>query len=292
MIKAYANLVKFGIVIFVLLSGLCGYALSFQIEKEFYWGHLLILVGGLFFLSAGSLALNQVQEYKIDRLMPRTAKRPIASGVLSPKVALAIALAHLGLGSLLLVLASPSAFVFGALTVVLYNGLYTYWWKPKWIFAAIPGAIPGALPVTIGYVANDPRWYALDSLYLFGIMFLWQMPHFWALALRFKDDYAKGNVPTLPVSLGIDRTLLHMGIYTFAYLLLAVGSPWLVNASWAYLLLVFPTSFKVMQEFIRFYRSKGTERWLAFFMWTNVSVLVFLIVPVLDKWNFLFIHSN
>lgn len=292
MMKAYANLIKLGIVIFVLLSGLCGYALSFRIEQDFYWGHLLFLVGGLFFLSAGSLALNQVQEYKIDRLMPRTAKRPIAAGVLSPQVALAIALAHLVAGSVFLLLASPMALLFGLLTVVLYNGFYTYWWKPKWIFAAIPGAIPGALPVTIGYTANDSFWYAPDSLYLFGIMFLWQMPHFWALALRFKDDYQKGNVPTLPVSLGIDRTLLHMGIYTFAYLLLAVGSPWLVNVSWFYLLFVFPTSFKVMQEFLRFYRSKGTQRWLAFFMWVNVSVLVFLIVPVLDKWSFLFIPSN
>jgi protoheme IX farnesyltransferase len=67
-----------------------------------------------------------------------------------------------------------------------------------------------------------------------------------------------------------------------------MASPWFVHASWVYLLAVLPISFKVLQEFWRYSRSKGTERWLAFFLWTNVSMLVFLVVPVIDKWNFLF----
>lgn len=287
MFKVYSDLTKFGIVIFVVLSGLAGYATSFAIENQFSWQHLITLLGGLFFLSSGSLALNQVQEYKIDQKMPRTAKRPVASGKITPAAAAILAIAFLVVGSDLLFKASPISAYLGWLTVFLYNFVYTYWWKPKWIFAAIPGAIPGALPVTIGYAANDSGIFNLDSVYLFLILFLWQMPHFWALAIRFKDDYQKGGVPTLPAALGIHKTLYHMGLWTFFYVIVAMASPWFVQASWVYLLAVVPFAFKMLQEFYRFYKSEGQQRWLAFFMWVNLSVLVFLFVPVIDKWSFL-----
>ncbi len=287
MFKVYADLTKFGIVIFVVLSGLAGYATSFAIENTFNWMHLLDLAGGLFFLSSGSLALNQLQEHKIDIKMPRTAKRPIPSGRIKPAAAGILAGSFLLIGSDLLFQASELAGLLGWATVFLYNGVYTYWWKPKWIFAAIPGALPGALPVTIGYAANSSALLSLDSVYLFLILFLWQMPHFWALAIRFKDDYQAGGVPTLPAALGIQKTLYHMGLWTFFYVVVAVASPWFVQASWVYLLLVIPFSFKVMQEFYRFFKSEGQKRWLAFFMWVNLSVLVYLFVPVIDKWSFL-----
>lgn len=292
MFRVYADLTKFGIVIFVVLAGLAGYATSFSVETPFEWQHFLNLMGGLFFLSSGSLALNQLQEYKIDQKMPRTAKRPIASGKIQPAAAGILAVAFLLIGADLLFKSSVLAGQLGWLTVILYNGVYTYWWKPKWIFAAIPGAIPGALPVTIGYAANDANIFNLDSIYLFLILFLWQMPHFWALAVKYKEDYRLGGVPTLPAALGIHKTMLHMGLWTFFYVIVAVGSPWFVHASWFYLLLVAPFSFKVLQEFFRFYQSNGEKRWLAFFMWVNLSVLVYLYVPVIDKWSFLFIDRS
>jgi heme o synthase len=286
--RTFADLTKLGIVIFVVLSALAGYATSFAVESLFRWEHFCALVIGTFFLSAGSLALNQVQEYKIDQKMPRTAKRPVASGKISPHNALGIAILFLGIGSMLLFRASNLAGILGWATVVLYNGLYTYWWKPQWIFAAIPGAIPGALPITIGYAANDPKILNQDSVYLFLIMFLWQMPHFWALAVKYKDDYTLGGVPTLPAALGLKRTFFHMGLWTFFYVFVAVASPWFVQASWIYVLLVLPFAFKVMQEFWRYFKSDGKQRWLAYFMWVNLSMLIFIFVPVIDKWSFLF----
>lgn len=287
MFRTFADLTKFGIVIFVILAGIAGYATSFAIESTFDWRHFLTLVGGLFFLSSGSLALNQVQEIKIDRNMPRTANRPLASGKIQPAAAGILSVAMLVVGSELLFRISATAGLLGWATVILYNGFYTLWWKPKWIFAAIPGALPGALPVTIGYAANDSRIFNQDSVYLFLILFLWQMPHFWCLAIRFKDDYRKGGIPTLPTALGIHKTMLHMGLWTFLYVIVAMASPWFVQASWVYLFLVAPFSFKILQEFFRFYNSGGEKRWLAFFMWVNFSVLVYLYVPVLDKWSFL-----
>lgn len=292
MLKVYADLTKFGIVIFVLLTGLAGYATSFQIEFPFSLEHFWNFLTGLYFLSSGSLAMNQVQEYKMDQKMARTAKRPIASGKIKPAAGAILATFFLFIGMVQLAKVSGLSALLGLLTVVLYNLVYVYWWKPKWVFAAIPGAIPGALPVTIGYAANSPEIWTAESVYLFLILFLWQMPHFWALALKFMDDYRDGNVPTLPVTLGVDRTLYHMGIYTFLYVVVALAAPLFVRSSWLFLLLVFPVCFKVMQEFFRLFKSKGKERWLAFFLWINLSVLVFLFVPVVDKWNFLFIGRN
>jgi protoheme IX farnesyltransferase len=287
--KIYADLTKLGIVIFVLLTGLAGYMLSFPVEHAFNSQHLINFVLGLFFLSSGSLALNQVQEYKLDMKMPRTAKRPIPSGKIRPAAAFILSVSYLFSGLVLLYTVSPLSYELGFATVVLYNGLYTYWWKPKMIFGAVPGAIPGALPVTIGYAANTDHIWASDSVYLFLILFLWQMPHFWALAIKYRDDYKSGSIPTLPVAIGVDRTLYHTGLYTFAFVLVAVSAPFFVHANWAYLALTLPVSAKVMIEFWRFYSSNGNTRWLAFFLWLNGAMLIFSFVPVVDKWLSLFV---
>lgn len=290
--KTYSDLTKFGIVIFVVLTGLAGYATSFAIESTFDYLHFLRLMGGLFFISSGSLALNQVQEYKLDQKMPRTAKRPIASGKIKPAAGLILAVCFIGIGADLLYQVSTLSMALGLLTVALYNGAYTYWWKPKWVFGAVPGAIPGALPVTIGYAANTDLIWNSESVYLFLIMFLWQMPHYWALALKFKEHYRSADIPALPVTLGVDRTLYHMGLYTFLYVGVAMAAPWFVQTSWVFILLVVPFAAKLMLAFYKLWKSKGELGWLSYFMWVNVSLLVFLFVPVVDKWNFLFISSN
>jgi protoheme IX farnesyltransferase len=291
MLKLYFDLTKMGIVIFVLLTGLAGYASGYQIEVPFSLTHLMQTIFGLYLLSAGSLALNQAQEYKLDQKMNRTKDRPVASGKIKPAAAAILALGFIFAGLNLLYKISETSGWLGLLTVVLYNGAYTLYWKPKWAYAAVPGAIPGALPITVGYAATNSDIFNSESIYLFMILFLWQMPHFWALALKFKEDYRSGGVPTLPVSLGVEKTLFQIGLYTFVYLGFALAAPWFVHASWMYILIVIPFVYKVFSEFIKFYKCKG-EKWFAFFMWTNVSMLVFLLVPVIDKWNFLFFNSN
>ncbi len=289
MFKTYTSLTKFGIVIFVLLAGVAGYATSFQIENSFQVRHFLWFIGGLYFLSSGSLALNQFQEYRLDQKMPRTANRPIASGRLKPAAGLIIAVTLLFVGVNMLYELSMTAGFVAVTSVVLYNGLYTMYLKPKWVFAAVPGAIPGALPVTIGYAVNNPDIFNSESFYLFLIMFLWQMPHFWVIAIRYVEDYRLGAIPTLPVTLGIPRALFHIGLYTFTYCGVAIAAPFFLHSSWIYAALVFPFAFMLLKEFFQMYRSEAKERWFAFFMWTNVSMLVFLFIPVLDKWSFLFI---
>jgi protoheme IX farnesyltransferase len=291
-VKLFAQLTKVGITIFVVLSAIAGYATGFESERVFVWSHFLDLVLGVFLLSSGSLALNQVQEYKLDALMKRTANRPVASGKITPTAAALFAFFFIFTGLQILWRVSDLSAYLGLATVLLYNGLYTYYLKPKWIYAAVPGAIPGTLPVTIGYAAVNSNIFSSESVYLFLILFLWQMPHFWALAIKFKDDYREGGIPTLPVALGMERTLYQMAMYTFAYVGCALASPVFYKTSWFYILLVVPISIKLLLEYKKFHKSAGQANWLKFFMWVNISVLVYLVVPVLDKWNFLFIKSN
>jgi protoheme IX farnesyltransferase len=283
--RLFLDLTKSGIVCFVLVSGLAGYALSMLPYEPWDLAHLIATLVALYFFSAGSFAINQAQEWRIDRVMPRTQGRPIPSGKITVAQAYILGFGFVLVGSLAALLVNELVFILGLATVVLYNLLYTLYWKKKWAFGAVPGAIPGAMPVVIGYAANSEHLFRTEIVYAFMLMFLWQMPHFWSLAIRFKDDYAKGGIPVLPVRIGKSATLYHMGLYMFAYIGLVIASPWFTSAYLIYGIVVLPFALKVLYEFFCYFRADGNERWLSFFLWTNFSVLVFLIAPVLDKWH-------
>ncbi len=286
MLKAYLKLTKFGIGLFVMIGGLAGYAVSFPVGQGLELFNPFMLLAGLYFLCSGSFALNQAQEWRLDQLMERTAVRPIPSGRVQLWQAYAIGVLFCVAGLFALYLVSPLAAQLGALTVVLYNGLYTLYWKKKWAFGAVPGAIPGAMPVVIGYAANSNSIFDPQCVYLFLIMFLWQMPHFWALAVRYKNDYERGGFPVLPLKIGVERTLYHIGLYTFAYVGVAMAAPWFITTHVMYVLFIVPLAIKVIYEFFRYFHSEQQKKWLPFFLWVNLSMLAFISVPVFDKWFF------
>lgn len=287
--RMFFDLTKGGIVSFVLVTGAAGYAMSMDLEAPVSVAHFVTSLAALFFLSAGSFALNQAQEVSIDRKMPRTQRRPIPAGRVSVIQAWVLGIGFVVLGALASALINMTVLALGLATVFLYNVTYTMWWKRKWAFGAVPGAIPGAMPVLIGYAANNENIWAAEPMYLFLIMFLWQMPHFWSLAIRFRDDYERGGIPVLPAVLGTERTLYHMALYLLAYVATAAMAPWFTSARWAHLVLVWPLAFWVFYQFVLFYKSVVEKhertRWLPFFLWTNLSVLVFLAAPVVDRWT-------
>jgi protoheme IX farnesyltransferase len=283
--RLFLDLTKSGIVAFVLVSGLAGYALSWPPFQMIDFPHLFLTMASLYFFSAGSFALNQAQESKIDSKMPRTMNRPIPSGRVSVQQAVYLGFGFIFLGICAGLLVSQLVVILGLFTVVLYNVLYTLYWKKKWAFGAVPGAIPGAMPVVIGYAANTDQIFRPEIFHAFMLMFLWQMPHFWSLAIRFKEDYRAGGIPVLPLKIGTDATLFQMGLYMFAYVGLAIATPFFTTAYFTYAILVIPFAFKILYEFFRYYRARAEQRWLPFFLWTNFSILIFLIAPVIDKWH-------
>jgi len=283
-LKAYSQLTKTGIILFAVVSALAGYAVSFSPHQHFDPLDPLLLVVGIYLVAAGSFALNQAQEWKVDARMDRTRRRPIPTGLVSPGQAVLLAVVFIGFGVLSLAVIGPMPASLAVATMVLYNGIYTMFWKKRWVFGAVPGAIPGAMPVVIGFSANNPEILTPECIYLFLVMFLWQMPHFWSLAIRFREDYQRGGFPVLPVTLGVPRAMYHIGLYLFTYVGVALAAPWFLQTHVLYLLLVLPISVKVIVEFRKYSRNLDRKAWLPFFLWTNLSVLIYLTVPAMDKW--------
>ncbi len=286
--RLFLDLTKSKIIVFVLLTGTAGYAMGLPIIVEWDWVLYFFTLLSLYFFSAGSFALNQAQEVSVDEKMPRTVNRPIPSGKISRAQAYFLGFAFVGLGIFVSSFVNQTVLITGLATVFFYNVLYTLYWKKKWAFGAVPGAIPGAMPFVIGYAGHAQSIFNPACVYGFMIMFLWQMPHFWALAIKYKDDYVLGGIPVLPAQIGTNATLYHIGLYTFCYVGLALASPWFVSPGIAYLVFVIPTAFKVLYEFLKYYRSEGRERWLGFFLWVNFSMLIFLAAPVLDRLIYFF----
>lgn len=280
-----------GIVIFVVISAIAGYGVGLTAEDTFNFVHFLLMIVGTFCISSGSLSLNQVQEVHKDAKMPRTQGRPIPAGEISVKTGLAISLSLIVIGSGILYYVQPLSCYIGLFIILLYNVFYTIHWKQNWVFAAVPGAIPGALPCTLGYAAVNPNIFSAESIYLFLVMFLWQMPHFWTLAIRYSEDYAKAGFPMLPVIMGKDRTIYHISFYVWAYVLLAIMSPFFVPFYYAYFIIVLPFAAIVLWSFLKYVKSESEKAWLPFFLITNFSMLAFLFAPLVDKWTPIFFEA-
>jgi protoheme IX farnesyltransferase len=282
--KLYRELSKSGIVTLVLISVLAGYLIGQSHEVGFQWERMLVTLCGILFLASGSSALNQYQEKEIDAQMPRTAGRPLPSGRMTVRAVLIFVVVCISLGLFILSRLSDALLTLGILAVVFYNGLYTRWWKKRWAYAAVPGAVPGALPILMGHVAAQGRVFTAAGWYLFFILFFWQMPHFWALALRYQKDYAQGGFPTLPVKHGQWVTLNQIIIWCLTYLGLALIAPLFLHVSWIYLVPTFLTSLQVAYELYRFVKNPEGKRWLHFFLWVNFSLVIFLGAAALDLW--------
>ena len=183
---------------------------------------LATLIGGTA-AAGGANAINQYLDRDIDQLMHRTRHRPLPDHVIPPGHALVFGVAL-----------AVSAFVFLALTagllaawlaetaVVFYVVVYTLWLKRRTTQNIVIGGAAGAVPVLIGWAAVTGR-VGLPALGLFLIVFLWTPPHFWALALVYRDEYAAAGVPMLPVVVGVDRTVRQMWWYAVVLVLSTLG---------------------------------------------------------------------
>jgi protoheme IX farnesyltransferase len=174
---------------------------------------LATLVGGTL-AAGGANALNMVIDRDIDRLMERTKNRPLVTGIMAPTSAaiFAIALEVVAFVELWLLVNLLSAILAVAATLF-YVLVYTIWLKRRSSQNIVIGGAAGAVPVLVGWAAvtNSLSW---APVLLFAAIFIWTPPHFWALAVRYRDDYAAADVPMLPVVASMERTTLEMLVYT------------------------------------------------------------------------------
>jgi protoheme IX farnesyltransferase len=179
---------------------------------------LFTLLGGT--LAAGAAnVFNCYFDRDIDRLMHRTQKRPLPMGEVSPRAALIFG-AVLTVASIVLLALTTTllAAALAAGAIFYYAVLYTMVLKRHTRHSTLFGGVPGAAPVLIGWAAVTGS-LAWPAVVVFGVVFCWQLPHFWALAMRFREDYARADVPMLPVV----ATALSVGRQTVAWTWLTVA---------------------------------------------------------------------
>lgn len=193
MLKAIIQLGKPHITLAVSLSALTGFILH---TGSFSPGWLS-LISGIFFLSFSSAAINQIQERRLDAMMPRTKSRPLPSGIITMPAACFIAvICGLTGASLLFVSGGLTAMLLGMLNLVLYNLVYTNL-KRISIFAVVPGSLVGAVPPVIGWIAAGGDIGHAYIILVATFFFIGQIPHTWLILLRYDAEYQKAGFPSL-----------------------------------------------------------------------------------------------
>jgi len=193
-IKIFFELSKFRLSLLVSLSSVFGFLIS---SKSVDINDIFILLIAGYLVSSSSVINNQIFERDSDKLMERTKKRPIPTDRVSIKKSIIISLISMIIGLFLISFyLNIYAALLSLISLVLYSFVYTPMKKIGPI-AVFIGAIPGALPPLIGWVASTGQ-ITLEALIIFSIQFIWQFPHFWAIAWMYDDDYKKAGFKLLP----------------------------------------------------------------------------------------------
>ena len=222
-LKIYLVFTKFRLSFLVILSALSGYL--FAGGKD--WLEITYLMLGGTLVTAASNGANQIWEKDIDKLMKRTANRPLPMAWISVKEALLICILSLLLGSYLLYLINLKSALLGLGAFVLYVFAYTPL-KQITPWAVFVGAIPGAVPPLLGAIAATDKFGLLPGI-LFFVQFTWQFPHFWAIAWVLHEDYQKAGFFLLPSSSGKSRnSAFQIASYSLALIPFSLA-PWLLG---------------------------------------------------------------
>lgn len=211
-LKSYYELLKVRLSFLVAFSSGFGYVLGSQGTLQ--WGVFLMFCIGGFLVSGGAITINQILEIEYDRVMKRTMGRPLPTGRVSGSEASIFAVVLLLTGfSILFIFTNLLTVLISILSMLLYSFVYTPL-KRVGPVAVFVGAIPGALPPLLGWVAATGI-IGYEAMIIFGIQFIWQFPHFWAIAWLADDDYKKAGFKLLPANGRKDmHTAINIMIYT------------------------------------------------------------------------------
>ena len=224
--RGYLDLMKLRVVELLLVSTLPAMVLAEEGLPDFGLVAATIFAGTL---AAGSAnAFNMVIESDLDKLMARTSKRPIVTGLIS-KTNATIFATVIGILSLVLffVFTTPLATLLALIAIVFYVVVYTMALKQRTSQNIVWGGAAGCMPVLIGWAAVENS-LSMTPWAFFFVIFFWTPPHFWALAIKYKDDYAAAGTPMLPVVATKGRVLGEMWFHT---ILMIASSIWLISVA-------------------------------------------------------------
>ena len=276
-------LLKFRLAFTVVFSAAAGYLLG---ASNFLWSEFILLLLGGFAIVGSSNAFNQIWEIDTDALMDRTMSRPLPAGRMTKSEAYLWAIVLGFLGTIALGFLNVITAVFGLVSMLLYVLVYTPM-KAKSPLAVLVGAFPGAIPFLLGWVAVTGD-FGIESGTLFAIQFLWQFPHFWAIAWVGYDDYAKAGYFLLP-SRKKNSTVTYMSIiYTlwmiFVSILPAFGLTGSLMLSHAAAIIVFVLGILVLRFAIIHHRSPSNSAARSLMLGTIAYLPLLQITYVIDHY--------
>ncbi|HXG31122.1 MAG TPA: heme o synthase [Thermodesulfobacteriota bacterium] len=212
---------KPGIILSVAFTGFAGMVLAYRGIPSL--DLILLAVSSLLLSAAGAAILNNLLDKEIDVLMKRLTSRVEAMRVVGERAAISIAVLFILVSlSISFYFLNPVNTVLILSAILSYTLLYTLYLKRSSPYGTILGGVPGAVPVLIGYSAVSPR-IGVDGIILFLFMILWQPPHFWALAQKYREDYRRAGIPVMPVALGTKYTNVFMLLYSLSLLPLSLS---------------------------------------------------------------------
>lgn len=279
-LRDYIILTKPGIVALVLITTTAGIFIGNRGLPDSTLVLWILLGTGL--AASGSTILNNFYDRDIDMLMKRTSSRAIPSGNIRPSTALASGISLIVLSFFILlyfVNALPALLTMTASFV--YIVIYTHLMKRRSPNATIIGGISGALPPVIGYTAVSGT-LSFEAIILFLIMFVWQPPHFWFLAIKYAEDYKKANIPTMPVSKGIFETKVKILMFNVVLLPVSLLPYFYGIAGKIYLITSFSLSLLYLLLTVSLLFSKGEKNVFRFFYYSIAYIAAIFIVMTAD----------
>ena len=247
------------------------------------WGPVLATLFGGILSAGGAGAVNMYIDRDIDGIMARTRKRPIPSGRVPARHALIFGLT-LGFASgpwLWLTVNFASA-VLAVAAFLFYVGPYSLYLKRRTVHNTVIGGVAGAIPPLIGWAAVSNS-ITLEGLLLFAIVFFWQPPHFWALAIRLEKDYRSAGIPMMPVVLGLKETRRQTVLYAVATVMVTLIFGAVAALGPLYFAVAIASGLGFVGASIVMYRGQGLEGTAPMFRYSTLYLAVLFLAMVADS---------
>ncbi|WP_223594040.1 heme o synthase [Neobacillus bataviensis] len=281
LIKDLKALFKASVLIANVLPVFSGFWLALYFTNSSlanHWGDFLLTMMGSTLVMAGALVLNNWYDVDIDSVMDRTKHRPTVTGNISLKMVLTMGIAFTIMGFALLLFTTIEAVIYAFVGWFTYVFLYTMWSKRKYTFNTIIGSVSGAVSPLIGWTAIESGFHIVPMM-LFLILFIWQMPHTYAIAMRKYHEYKAAGVAMLPVVRGFTVTKRQIFVYAacllpLPFFLVPIGMKFVVissllNVGW-------------LAVSIKGFFTKNDQQWarLVFLYSVNYIMIIFLLTVI------------
>ncbi len=280
--RDYLELTKPRVVALMILTALIGMCMA--VPGFVPWQPLLLGNLGIALCAGAAAAINHLVDERIDQQMSRTRSRPVATGKVSQRAAALFAaiLACLGIGVLVVWVNSLTA-VLTVASLIGYAFVYTMFLKRATPQNIVIGGLAGAAPPLLGWTAVTGEVHG-HALLLVLIIFAWTPPHFWALAIHRREEYASVGIPMLPVTHGVKFTALHIFLYTVIMILITLLPFATLLSGWLYLIGAVILGAVFLYWAIEIMRNKNPQAPMETFKFSITYLLLLFIIMLADHW--------